>query len=53
MTEKGYCLTPSTGELELDNPALRADLEGGFPPRTLLGLLALALDGGDRPAGRR
>ena len=44
VTEKGYCLTPSTGELELDNPALRADLEGGFPPRTLLGLLALALD---------
>ncbi len=44
VTEKGYCLTPSTGALDLDNPALRADLEGGFPPRTLLGLLALALD---------
>ena len=44
VTEKGYCLIPSTGALELDNPALRADLEGGFPPRTLLGLLALALD---------
>jgi fructuronate reductase len=37
-------LTPSTGALDLDNPALRADLEGGFPPRTLLGLLALALE---------
>jgi fructuronate reductase len=44
VTEKGYCLTPSTGELELDNPALRGDLEGGLPRRTLLGLLALALD---------
>ena len=44
VTEKGYCLTPSTGELELDNPVLRADLEGGYPPRTLLGLLALALE---------
>ena len=44
VTEKGYCLTPSTGALELDNPALRADIEGGFPPRTLLGLLALALE---------
>ena len=44
VTEKGYCLTPSTGALDLDNPALRADLEGGCPPRTLLGLLALALD---------
>ncbi len=44
VTEKGYCLTPSTGALDLDNPALRADLKGGFPPRTLLGLLTLALD---------
>ena len=50
VTEKGYCLTPSTGALELDNPALRADLEGGFPPRTLLGLLALALDRRQRTA---
>ena len=31
VTEKGYCLTPSTGALDLDNPALRADLEGGLP----------------------
>jgi fructuronate reductase len=44
VTEKGYCLIPSTAALDLDNPVLRADLEGGFPPRTLLGLLALALD---------
>jgi fructuronate reductase len=44
VTEKGYCLTPSTGALDLDNPALRADLEGALPPRTLLGLLALALE---------
>jgi fructuronate reductase len=44
VTEKGYCLTPSTGALDLDSPALRADLEGALPPRTLLGLLALALE---------
>jgi fructuronate reductase len=44
VTEKGYCLTPSTGAPDFDNPALRADLEGAFPPRTLLGLLALALE---------
>jgi fructuronate reductase len=44
VTEKGYGLTPSTGELDLDDPALRADLESGAPPRTLLGFLALALD---------
>jgi fructuronate reductase len=51
VTEKGYCLTPSTGALDLDNPALRTDLEGGFPPRTLLGLLALALDRRRQTAG--
>ena len=44
VTEKGYCLTPATGALDRDNPALAADLRGGFPPRTLLGLLALALE---------
>jgi fructuronate reductase len=44
VTEKGYCLIPSTGALDLDNPALRADLQGGLPPRTLLGVLALALE---------
>jgi fructuronate reductase len=44
VTEKGYCLTPSTGALDFDHPDLRADLDGGFPPRTLLGLLALALE---------
>ncbi len=44
VTEKGYCLTPATGALDLDNPALRADLKGAFPPQTLFGLLALALD---------
>jgi fructuronate reductase len=44
VTEKGCCLTPSTGALDFKNPAFRADLEGGFSLRTLLGLLALALE---------
>jgi fructuronate reductase len=44
VTEKGYCLTPSTGALDLENPELKADLEGAWPPRTLVGLLALALE---------
>ena len=44
VTEKGYCLTPSTGALDLDNPGLIADLKGAWPPRTLIGLLALALE---------
>jgi fructuronate reductase len=53
VTEKGYCLTPSTGALDFDNPALRADLEGDFPPRTLLGLLALALERRRQTSGAR
>ena len=44
VTEKGYCLTPSSGALDFDNPALDADLKGAWPPRTLVGLLALALE---------
>ena len=51
VTEKGHCLTPSTGALDADNPALRADLDGGSPPRTLLGLLALALERRGQTAG--
>jgi fructuronate reductase len=43
-TEKGYCLTPATGALDRANPDIDSDLRGGFPPRTLLGLIALALD---------
>ena len=43
-TEKGYCLTPATGELDRANPDIAADLTGDFPPRTLLGLIALALE---------
>ena len=44
VTEKGYCIVPSTGELDLDNPGLKADLGGDAPPRTLLGLLTTALE---------
>jgi fructuronate reductase len=44
VTEKGYGLIPATGALDLDNPQLRADLRGASPPRTLLGLLALAME---------
>lgn len=44
VTEKGYCIVPSTGELDLDHPGLKADLGGDAPPRTLLGLLTTALE---------
>jgi fructuronate reductase len=44
VTEKGYCLIPATGTLDLDNPELAADLKRDSSPGTLLGLLALALE---------
>lgn len=44
VTEKGYCLTPSSGELDRQNAGLIADLAGGEVPRTILGLLTLALE---------
>jgi fructuronate reductase len=31
VTEKGYCLTPA-GDLDLDHPDIRRDLEGDTPP---------------------
>ncbi len=42
VTEKAYLLDAGTGRLR-DDPALRADLAGGAPPRTVPGLLARAL----------
>jgi fructuronate reductase len=44
VTEKGYCLIPASGALDTSNPQLRADLDGAAPPRTVLGLLAQALE---------
>jgi fructuronate reductase len=44
VTEKGYGLVPSSGALDPDNSGVQADLAGGWPPRTLLGLLAAALE---------
>jgi fructuronate reductase len=41
ITEKGYCLDPATGKLDLDNPVIKADLEG--QPTSAIGLLALGL----------
>lgn len=42
VTEKGYCLTAG-GELDLENPQVRADLAGDEPPRTLVGWLVAGL----------
>jgi len=44
VTEKGYCRVPATGALDLIDPDIAHDLCGAAPPRTLPGLLCLALE---------
>ena len=43
VTEKGYCLNPDSGELALDHPDIRHDLENKDRPRSTIGHLAAAL----------
>ncbi|WP_136659749.1 mannitol dehydrogenase family protein [Nitratireductor sp. XY-223] len=43
VTEKAYCRNPATGELNLDHPEIRADLESGGGAGSVPGLLATAL----------
>lgn len=44
ITEKGYCLEPSTGKLRFDDPAIQHDLAQPHSPRTAPGLLVEALN---------
>ena len=44
LTEKGYCHVPSTGQLDLANSDVAADLANPLVPKTALGLLAKALE---------
>jgi len=43
ITEKGYCIEPGTGELDLQNPKIQQDLAGGQAPGTAPGVLVEAL----------
>lgn len=43
VTEKGYCHRPATGELDWENPEIRADLAAPDMPATLPGVLVRAL----------
>ena len=43
VTEKGYGHNPATGELDLANPNIAADLASGSPPRSTLGWLVRGL----------
>lgn len=43
LTEKAYGLDPATGGLDLNHPAIAADLTGNAPPRSAVGLIAAGL----------
>ncbi len=43
ITEKGYCLNPSTKELDQNNADIKHDLENPLTPKSAIGYLALAL----------
>ena len=43
VTEKGYCHSPATGDLAVDNADIQHDLGNAGAPRTTLGLLTAAL----------
>lgn len=43
VSEGGYSVSARTGRLDVDHPALRADLEDPAHPRTVIGLLARGL----------
>ncbi|MEI2263814.1 mannitol dehydrogenase family protein [Erwinia sp. CGal63] len=43
VTEKGYCYQPATGELNLDNPAIKHDLANPEQPDSLPGIILAAI----------
>ncbi|WP_262700286.1 MULTISPECIES: mannitol dehydrogenase family protein [Streptomyces] len=43
VTEHGYTFSPRTGGLDLDAPAVQADLRGHTPPRTTIGQIVRGL----------
>lgn len=44
ITEKGYCMTPSTGRLMAEHPDVSHDLEHPEAPRSAIGFLVRALN---------
>ncbi len=43
ITEKGYCHNPASGQLQLDNPLIAADLQNPHQPKTAPGVVVEAL----------
>jgi len=44
ITENGYCYRADTGDLDIDNPAVRSDISGANGFRTIYGCLRAALN---------
>lgn len=43
VTEKGYCLRPESGALDIDNPGIAQDLDRLQEPQTMIGFLVAGL----------
>ncbi|MDW6065351.1 hypothetical protein SAZ11_55575 [Streptomyces sp. FXJ1.4098] len=52
VTEHGYTFSPRTHGLDLDAPAVRADLRGDAPPRTTIGRIVRGLQRRSRAHAR-
>ena len=44
VTEKGYCLIPSSGKLNFDNPDIKNDLKNPGNPKSVIGYLVYSLN---------
>lgn len=44
VTEKGYCVNAASGELDLNNPLIKNDLEYPAQPKSAIGYIVEALD---------
>ncbi len=44
VTEKGYCLIPSSGKLNFNNPDIKNDLENPENPKSVIGYLVYSLN---------
>ena len=44
VTEKGYCLIPSSGKLNFNNPDIKNDLENPEDPKSVIGYLVYSLN---------
>ncbi|STV32223.1 D-mannonate oxidoreductase [Klebsiella pneumoniae] len=50
ITEKGYCHSPASGELQLDHPLIAADLHNPHQPKSAAGVVVEPYLAAGRPA---